>query len=202
MKTIAALCLFAICLSTLAFAQTQAPLHAGEHKALNTFFSSFAETNLLSFTTGTLKDDEMLKFALWHIAFNDTKSFKKKNGSGPLGEIVIPASAIDRLTEQFFGKKIQNHEKQSYLFDVATGEVDVFAQVDAFVAQQDGTVLAKGTVYYTRAGTKLDRQATMAAWKKAGKQVRVQGTFSGIVKEVGTAEKRYVLLEYTTKEKQ
>jgi len=188
------LCFFALLLPALAMAQQN-----GERKALNTFFSNFSETNLQSFKKDGLSDDAMLQFAKWHCVMNTPNAFKKDRSGAT---IAIPVSAIDKITQRYFGKTITAHREKSYQADLATGEAFVFSQADTVSEQQDGTLLVQGTIYYTGSGSTPDPHGTPQAWKKAGEDVRVYGTFTGLVAKVRTQEKeRYVLVEYTMKEK-
>jgi hypothetical protein len=199
MKMLAVVCLVALFVPGIGHAQKTVSMTVAEHKGLNTFFSNFSEVNLRSFKKGALDDKALLDFTLWHCVMNAPKSFKTtKDGLS----IIIPAVAVDKVTERYFGKKLSRHAKKDYTAELATGEAYVFSQVDALTQLADGTYLAKGTVYYTGSGGTPDPQATPRAWAKAGEDVRIQGTFSGIIEKVkADGKERSILLEYTATQK-
>ena len=197
MKRLLALCFVALMLPCLALAGTDGPLRPEEKKKLDVFFSNFAEANMKSFDRDSLTDDAMLYFATWHCVFNADASLKRIHGGS---DIVIPAAVIDRITEKYFGRTIQQHKKNSYVESLATGEAYVFAQVDELQKRDDGTWLAKGTEYYTGAGAAIDPHATAKAWKKAGVDVRTSRRFAGVIRKTDGDKGRFVLLEYTAKE--
>ena len=199
MKALWAICLMAVFVPCLARAQQPVSLDAGERKRLDTFFSNFAEVNLPDFVKNGLGDQAMLDFALWHCVMNAPKSFKTtKDGNA----IVIPSEAVDKVTQRYFGQVVPRHAKASYTADLATGDAFVFAQVKTLSRLDDGTYLATGTIYATGSGGTPDPHGTPAAWAKAGENVRAQGTFSGRVQKVAGEKERYILIEYSVREKQ
>jgi len=185
--------LCAVCLAHAAVCFSSG-IPAVEKARLDTFFSAFAETNIQSFDSKSLNDEMMLYFAEWNLAFHPGRSLKKMhNGS----EAQAPSELIDTVTETYFGKKIAKHTANQYTIDLATGEVDVFAQVDKLVPLGDDRFEAHGTVYYVRSGVKLDTHADPGTWKKQGIRVRSNATFAAIIQHVGPGEGRYIMLEYT-----
>ncbi|NDY57853.1 hypothetical protein G3N56_14045 [Desulfovibrio sulfodismutans] len=198
MKKLTALCLLAVLLPCLAMAQTNVPLRGDEKKKLDTFFSNFAEVNMKNFTQGPLSDEELLYFATWHCIINAADSFQTTNDGN---DIIIPASAIDKATEKYLGQTIKKHLKPSYVESMASGEAYVFAQVDSLQKRDDGTYLAKGTIYATGSGAVIDPHATAADWKKAGETVNPQETFTGVIRKTDGEQGRYILLEYAVQER-
>jgi len=199
MKKMIAFCLLAVLLPCLALAQTDVPLRGDEKKKLDTFFSNFAEVNMKSFPQGPLSDDTLLYFATWHCIINAADSFQTTNDGN---DIIIPASAIDKATEKYLGQTIKKHLKPSYVESMASGEAYVFAQVDSLQKRDDGTYLAKGTIYATGPGGDIDPHGTPADWEKAGEIIPPQETFTGIVRKTDGEQGRYILLEYTVHERE
>jgi hypothetical protein len=192
-----ALCLLLFLSPCLALAQADAPLDPGEKKKLDTFFSNFAEVNMKNFTTGGISDEDLLYFATWHCIINAGDAFQKTNGGN---DIIIPAEAIDKVTEKYLGLKIKKHLKPRYVESLGSGEAYVFAQVDGLQRRDDGTYLARGTVYATASGAVIDPHATAADWEKAGETVNPQMTFTGVVRKADGDAGRFILLEYAVKE--
>jgi len=193
MKILAAVCVCVVLLPCLALAQAGVPLSRDEKIKLDTFFSNFAEVNMKNFTTGGLADDDMLYFATWHCIINAADSFQKtKDGDA----IIIPASAIDKVTEKYLGQKIKKHLKDTYQESLGSGDAYVFCQVDSLQKRDDGSWLARGTVYATGSGAAIDPHATMQEWEKAGESVNPQGTFTGRIRTADGDPGRWILLEY------
>jgi len=197
MKRLFALCLVAVLIPCLALARTDTPLRPDEKKKLDTFFSNFAEANMKSFDRGSLTDEALLYFAIWHCIFNAADSLKRTNDGN---HIVIPADVIDKVTEKYLGQKIKTHKKPDYVDSLATGEAYVFAQVDDLQKRDDETWLAKGTVYYTGSGAAIDPHGSPKDWEKAGEDVRVSAKFTGTIQKAGGEKGRYILLEYAVTE--
>jgi len=86
------ICLF---LPSLAMAQSEIKMTAGEKKQLDTFFSNFSEAALKSFKQNSLPPEALLDFALNHIYKNAFRSLKRsKDGASA----IIPAALVDQTT--------------------------------------------------------------------------------------------------------
>jgi hypothetical protein len=193
MKIPAVACVWLVLLPCLALARTGVPLSGDEKKTLDTFFSNFSEVNMKNFATGGLSDDDLLYFAAWHCIINAADAFQKtKDGDS----IIIPADAIDKVTEKYFGQKINKHLKATYEESLGSGDAYVFSQVDSLQMRDDGSWLARGTVYATGSGAAVDPHATMQEWEKAGESVNPQGTFTGRIRRADGDPGRWILLEY------
>ena len=184
------ICLF---LPSLAIAQSEIKMKAGEKKQLDIFFSNFSEANLKSFKQNSLPQEALLDFALSHIYKNAYKSLKKsKDGSSA----IIPAVRVDQTTEKYFGQKLPKHENSEYLVPLADGEAYIFSQISRLLAVGQGLFQAEGVIYMTGSGGTPDPHGTQAAWKKAGEEVEQIGKFSALIKKEKTGKERYILLEY------
>lgn len=198
MKRLLVLFLLALFWACPCLALTDVPLSPQEKKNLDTFFSNFAEVNMRNFSGDTLSDEDLLYFATWHCIINDDGKFKKtKDGDS----IVIPAEAIDKVTQRYLGRTIKKHAQKEYVESAASGEAYVFAQVDSLQKRDDGTYLARGNVYATGSGAVIDPHGTKADWEKAGETVNPQASFTGIVRKADGEADRYVLLEYAMQER-
>ncbi|KHK02408.1 hypothetical protein [Desulfovibrio sp. TomC] len=196
-RLFALLLLFAVLLPGQA--QANAPLSPETRKELSDFFSPFAAANMKSFDQGTLTEKDLLSFAIWHCIMHPDPALKRINsGNG----IVIPPQVIDTITRTFFDRTIKKHRKAQYVESLGSGEAFVFAQADSLRQRDDGTFLAAGTIYYTGAGETIDPYATRAQWKRSGADVRVWGTFTGVLRRTAAPQARWVLLQYAVKETQ
>ena len=170
------ICLF---LPSLAAAQAEIKMTAGEKKQLDTFFSNFSETNLKSFKQNSLSQEALLNFALDHIYRNAEKSLKRsKDGASA----IIPAARVDQTTEKYFGQKLKNHEKVECLVPEASGEAYTFSQITRLQGVGQGLFQAEGVIYMTGSGGTPDPHGTPAAWKKAGEEVEKLGKFSALIR--------------------
>ncbi len=197
----AAILLFAALLPCPALAgpQDKAALPPETRKELNTFFSPFAASNMAGFDQTTLTDEALLDFAVWSCILRPDPALKRTRGGQ---DIIIPSRLIDDITQGTFGRTIKQHRKSQYVESLASGEAFVFAQVDSLRPGNDGTFLAAGTIYYTGAGETIDPQASRTQWKRAGADVRVQGTFTGVLKRNDDPRRRWTLLQYAVKDAQ
>jgi hypothetical protein len=183
----------------LAGSQDKAPLPPETRKELNNFMSPFAASNMANFDQATLTDEALLDFAVWSCILRPDPALKRTRGGQ---DIVIPSRAIDDITQGALGRTIKKHPKTQYVESLASGEVFVFAQVDSLRPGDDGTFLAAGTIYYAGAGETVDPQASRAQWKRAGADVRVQGTFTGVLRQNDDPRHRWTLLQYAVKDTQ
>ena len=196
-RLFAGLLLCATLLPGQALSQASAPLSPETRKELSDFFSPFAAANMQGFDQKTLTDKELLHFALWHCILRADPSLKRVNGGN---DIVIPSKVIDTITQTVFGRTIQKHRKAQYVESLASGEAFVFAQVDSLRQGEGDTFLVAGTIYYTGAGETIDPHATRAQWKRTGADVRVWGTFSGVLRRTATPQTHWTVLQYAVKE--
>jgi hypothetical protein len=187
------LLIICLLLPSLATAQSEIKLKAGEKKQLDTFFSNFSEANLKSFEQNSLPPEALLDFALNHIYKNAFKSLKRsKDGAAA----IIPAVLVDQTTEKYFGQKLPKHEKAEYLVPLADGEAYTFSQISRLLGAGQGLFQAEGVIYLTGSGGTPDPHGNPAAWKKAGEEVEQIGKFSALIKKEKTGKERYLLLEY------
>ncbi|EHJ48883.1 hypothetical protein DFW101_2881 [Solidesulfovibrio carbinoliphilus subsp. oakridgensis] len=194
------LVLLALCaalLPGLARSQSAPALKPETRKELSDFFSPFAAANMPAFDQSTLTDENLLHFALWRCVLRPLPGLKRINGGN---DIVIPSKVIDNSTNAVFGRTIQKHRKAQYVASLASGEAFVFAQVDSLRPGEGDTFLAAGTIYYTGAGETIDPHATRAQWKRSGADVRVWGTFSGVLRRTAAPRAHWNLLQYAVKE--
>lgn len=196
-RLFAGLLLFATLLPGQALSQANAPVPPETRKELSDFFSPFAGANMPAFDQATLSDENLLHFAVWQCILRPAPSLKRINGGN---DIVIPSDVIDNITQTVFGRTIQKHRKAQYVESLASGEAFVFAQVDSLRPDDGDTFLAAGTIYYTGAGETIDPHATRAQWKRSGADVRVWGTFSGVLRRTAAPQAHWIVLQYAVKE--
>jgi len=181
-------------LPSLAAAQTEIKMTAAQKRQLDTFFSNFSEVAMDSFKQNSLSHEALLKFALDHIYKNNYKAIKhSKDGN----TAIIPAALVDKVTERYFGQKIKKHQKSEYQVPEASGEAQWFSQIARLTQAGKGFFQAEGVIYVAGSGSTVDKHATPASYKKSGEdQVDRVGTFSALIKKVGTGKTPYILLEY------
>ena len=196
-RLFAVLLLCATLLPGQALAQAGTPISPETRKELGDFFSPFAAANMQGFDQKTLTDKDLLHFAVWHCIMRADPSLKRVNGGN---DIVIPSAVIDTITQTVFGRTIQKHRKAQYVESLASGEAFVFAQVDSLRPGEGDTFLAAGTMYYTGAGETIDPHGTRAQWKRTGADVRVWGTFSGVLRRTAAPQAQWTVLQYAVKE--
>lgn len=196
MKRLCVLLLLVLLLPSLAQARSSVPLSPQARKDLNAFCTAFAQANTKSFDQATLHDEDMLTFAVWHCIMRADPALKRVHNGN---DIVIPSGVIDTITQAYFARTIKTHHKAEYVESLASGEAFVFAQADSLRPRDDGTFQVSGTIYYTGSGETIDPDASRAAWKRAGVDVRVSGTFSGVLRRQDTGKVHWVLLQYTVK---
>lgn len=195
MKRLVILLSLVALLPCLALAQT--PLTAGERKELNLFFSDFAAANLGDFDQATISDEDMLRLATWRCIMHPDPSLKRVNKGN---SIVIPSSVIDSITQASLGRTVSKHTRERYVESLASGEAIVFAQVASLSPHGDGTFQAAGSIYYASSGDVFDQHATRAQWKRAKADVRLWGTFTGVIKREQAPSPHWILLQYRVKE--
>jgi hypothetical protein len=193
----ALLWLFALLLPGQALSQAKVPLSVEARRELDDFFSPLAAANMKSFDQDTLSEKDLLYFATWYSILRADPSLERLHGGH---DIAIPSAVIDDITRTVFGRTIKKHRKARYVASLATGEVFVFAQVDSLRRRDGDTYLAAGTIYYTGSGETINPHATRAQWKRAGADVRVWGTFSGVLRQTAAPHAHWVLLRYAAKQ--
>lgn len=198
-RLLAATLLLAVLLpgSALAGSQDTTLLTPETRKELNTFFSPFAASNMADFDQASLTDEALLDFAVWSCILRPDPALKRTRGGQ---DIVIPSRVIDDITQRTFGRTIKKHPKSQYVESLASGEAFVFAQADSLRPGDDGTFVATGTIYYTGSGETIDPQASKAQWKRAGADVRVKGTFTGVLTRNDDPRRRWTLTQYAVKD--
>ena len=167
------ICLF---LPSLAMAQAEIKLSAGEKKQLDTFFSNFSEANLKSFKQNSLSQEALLNFALDHIYKNDYKSLKhSKDGNSA----IIPAALVDQVTEKYFGQKLKKHEKAEYPVPEASGEAYIFSQITRLLGAGQDLFQAEGVIYMTGSGGTPDPArhpgSLEKGWRRSGTDREIFG---------------------------
>jgi hypothetical protein len=190
--------LLILCLSlpSRAGAQTDITLSAAEKNKLDTFFSNFSEVALESFKQNSLSQDTLLKFALDHILYNDQNSLTTCDHGNA---VIIPLAMVDRVTERYFGRKVEKNRKPQYQVPAASGEAHWFSQISKLTPVGTNLFRATGVIYVTGSGSTVDTHANPASYKSSGEdEVDRQATFSALIKKVGTANTRYILIEYQT----
>lgn len=192
----AGILLLGICLSLPSRAgdQTDIKLTAAEKNKLDTFFSNFSEVAMESFKQNSLSRDTLLKFALDHILYNDYKSLKTCDHGNA---VIIPLAMVDRVTQRYFGRKVEKDRKPQYQIPAASGEAHWFSQISKLTRVGTDLFRATGVIYVTGSGSTVDAHANPASYKKSGEdEVDRQASFSALIKKVGTAKTRYILIEY------
>ncbi|KAF0234427.1 MAG: hypothetical protein FD177_808 [Desulfovibrionaceae bacterium] len=169
-----------------------ANISGDEKKQLDDLFTPLAEANIQSFTQHSLTDLMMTDFAQLFLVCHEAKSLHKKNSV----TTVIPSAQVDGVTERFFGRKVSGHASAEYETSPCSNDVELFSQVDELIALGDDRFEARGTSYYVKGDTKLDRHASPDTWKKKGLKIGTSATFTAVLKPA--AEKgQYVIMEYT-----
>jgi len=176
----------------LAVACYGASVSADEKMQLDDFFTPLAEANTQGFKQQSLTDIMMQDFAQLFLVCHEAKSLRTKNRV----TVLIPAERVDDVTERYFGRKVSRHASAEYEVSPCSNDVELFSQVDELIALGNDRFEVRGTSYYVRGGTKLDRHARPDTWKKKGVQVGTYATFTAVLKPA--AEKgQYVIVEYT-----
>lgn len=152
--------------------------------------SNFSEADLGSFTPDRLSDDMLLRFGLANNLINRLKSLQKTADGN---SVIITSDQVDSATEKYFGRKVQQHRRKTYLRPLADGERYTFSQVNRLTDQGGGTYLADGVIYSTGSGGTPDPHGTPEEWKNKGEDVEQVGRFTAKLKAV---DERYILLEY------
>jgi hypothetical protein len=138
-----------------------------------------------------LSQEALLNFALDHIYKNDYKAIKHSGNWA-----FLTATLVDKVTEKYFGQKLQKQKKSEYKVPEASGEAYVFSQISRLAGIGNHLFQAQGVIYMTGSGGTPDPHGTPAAWKKAGEEVEQLGKFSALIKKARTGKGRYLLLEY------
>lgn len=183
--------LFLLLMAPAAMASERAAIPDSTRKQLDTFFSNFSETALAGFQENSLTDAQMLEFAKEHALMNLRKSLKTtKDGL----KAILPAGMVDKITEKYFGKRVQAHPSQEYLLTLASGEAYVFSQVTSLSPAGDNVFLAEGVIYSAGSGDVVDPHGNADVWRKNKASVEKVGHFKA---KVRSADGRYQLMEYS-----
>lgn len=170
-------------------------LDAPARRALNTFFSNFAEARVPSFDRNMLGDRTLREFALAHLYINRFRDLKVSadgqtvSASGP---------QVDRVTERYFGRTVTDHAGAPYEIPLADGEPLPFAQIGSLVDLGDGHFRALGTLYTPAGPGTVDVHADPATWAALGDEApTATDRFMAHLQQVsGPKGPRYILLEY------
>ena len=146
-------------------------LTSTERKALNIFFSNFAEANVKSFTQSNgINDAEMINFGILHNYINSHSKFE------PAGEydVKIKKSFLDETAKKYFGKTIANHKSIEgvaysngyYTIPQSDGEAYTFAQIGDLMDIGNSKFTADVNVYTAGSGWTGDAHAKPSTWGK------------------------------------
>ena len=194
--------LVVVCLS--AVAQRQVRLPAPERRALETFFSNFAEAGVGAFREGHLAERDLIAFGVRHNYRNNFKRFENIKGTG---KVRIAARHVEESVRKFFGRGIANHRSLDrwtvfrdgyYVMDAADGDAWDFSQVSEFRSLGHdwfSAVVAVFTAPNTWGG---DVHAPQSTWRDDGPGVpQFHKHFIGTIKRVTEHnQRRYILLDY------
>ncbi|SDZ15438.1 zinc-ribbon domain-containing protein [Tindallia californiensis] len=132
---------------------TKLSLSYDEHRALNVFFSNFAEVFLLPFEAGEIRDSELLRFGFFHNYVNNTsrmnyREFEAYLREDHLFESIDKYFGID-MTERNpdRGQIPMEYRDGYYFFPAADGETPPFAQLVEIYDLHDGTYQAIFDIY-------------------------------------------------------
>lgn len=132
---------------------TKLSLSYDEHRALNVFFSNFAEVFLLPFEAGEIHDSELLRFGFFHNYVNNTSRLNYKGY-----EAYVHEEHVLESIEKYFGthRPLENLDRGQipmeyrdgyYFYPAADGETPPFAQLVEIYDHHDGTYQAVFDIY-------------------------------------------------------
>lgn len=204
-----------------AAAQTRAArrLTDAERKALDVFFSNFAETRVAPFRRDRVSDDQLISFALRHDEVNAPGRFRPVR-DGDTFTPWLSASRVDETARRYFGRPVRRHHSfeerlgnpvgykdGGYTWPAHDGGPEPFAQVTSWRVLGKGLFEARVTEYQPSGiGWDGDRHAAPSSWKRAAgpnNNVPVlHRRMRAVVRRVSEAGKgpRYVLVEFVEAE--
>ena len=177
-------------------------LNVTEKKALDTFFSNFAEADLGSFTqTDGIKNEEMINFGILHNYINKRKVFVNVDEN----TIKIKKEYIEESVNKFFGKKSIKHKSIEgvaysngyYTMPLADGETFRFAQIAKLVDLGSQKFEAEVNLFSASSGWTGDTHADPSTYAKMdmGDAPSVDSKVKAIL--LKDEKGKYTLLEYT-----
>ncbi len=174
-------------------------LNVTEQKALNIFFSNFAEANIESFTQSNGIDDAaLINFAILHNYINCHSKFEQEGDY----DVKIKKSYLEETAKKYFGKAIVNHKSVEgakysngyYIIPQSDGEAYTFAQVEKFYDIGNSKFTADVNVYTAYSGWVGDPHAKPSTWGKGDDTPSLSFKVKAIVSK--NTNGKYVLLEY------
>jgi hypothetical protein len=143
-----------------------------EHKALNIFFSNFAEVEMNDFDVTNYSNSALIDFAIWHTWINNANAILPSEGIYNDDNYEYPcrisADTVEAAVKRYFDISINNQSvyyddpnysdygKLQYLykdgyyhFDGADGAPITWSQVNELYDNGDGTYTAYLDVYYS-----------------------------------------------------
>lgn len=178
----------------------EAGLPAAEWRALNVFFSNFAEAGVEPFARGALTDEVKIRFGLLHTLINAPQRVERAGGTNER----IAAAHVDAAAVKYFGSGIGRLRSlpgyrlagRHYVFPGADGEGRSFAHVARWAPAGD-EFSADVSLFV---GEDVDGDVygvPVEALRRGGMSVRALGTMRARVRRVREGgHSRYVLLEW------
>ncbi len=176
-------------------------LSTTDKRALDTFFSNFAEVGLGSFTQSDgIKNEEMINFGILHNYINKRKVFVNVDEN----TVKIKKEYIEESVNKYFGKKSIKHKSIEgvaysngyYTMPLADGETFRFAQIAKLVDLGSQKFEAQVNVFSASSGWTGDTHANPSAYATTdiGDAPSVDSKVKAIL--LKDEKGKYTLLEY------
>jgi hypothetical protein len=183
-------------------------LDAPAWRALNVFFSNFAEANLPPFERDAVDDATLAHFGVMHHVLNDSERIEpapRRRGYRRLAARYVTATVA-----WYFGRPVSHHEARAgeedglllfadghYVFPDGDYEARPFAQVARLLDVGGGEFVAELGLYVLPQGA-VDIYATpVESLRRSGYEVHDAGEQRALVRRVReSGRERYVLLEW------
>lgn len=192
-----------------AAAAAQSPREAGlpatEWRAMNVFFSNFAEAGVEPFRRGAVSDEALARFGVLHTRINAPQRVERGRGTDER----VAARHVEAAALKYFGVSLARHRSFGlggdrvafanghYVFPGADGEVHPFAHVARWEDAGGGEFAADVSVYQ---GEDVDGDVygtSVAALRRGGMDVRLLHEMRARVRRVREGGRsRYVLLDW------
>ena len=197
-------------------AGTEVRLDSAAWRAMNVYFSNFAEARLPPFPRGKVDDATLARFGVMHHVANHSLWERIEPVPGRMGYGRLRAGHVDDAAEQYFGVRLGRHLSPpgdypgtdgeypeieyaggSYVFERADYPTFPFAQVRQFLDVGGGEFVADLGLYLSVDVGEDAHDTPVERLRRAGADVYDTGAIRARVRRVrdGSRE-RYVLLEW------
>ena len=189
-------------------AGTEVRLDSAAWRAMNVYFSNFAEAHVPPFRRGEVDDATLAHFAVMHHVLNDSRLIEAAPGLP--GYRRLAARHVTATVATYFGRPVFHHEARAgeedgllqfadgyYVFPEGDYEARPFAQVGHLVDVGGGELAAELGLYVMLEGS-VDVYATpVGQLRRSEHEVYDAGAIRARVRRVHEGgRERYVLLEW------